>query len=176
MTGLPRFVSQSFTKLILAAALTGALPAMSRAQEAPATAAAPAEASALMAMPATTAPANVTPELKSAVDNYWYYSKVARYDLAAAEGNKIVGSGAQPLDVLVAFEQVAAEHQDAARMDQLLIHFRDVPELKDITTQIIGMVSDGYRARRSDPEIHHRTHRPAHRRRAALRHRDGPAL
>src|SRR5262245_36363253 len=112
MTGLPRFVSRSLSKLALATALVGVLPAMSHAQDAPAP----------MAVPATTAPATVSPELKGAVENYWYYSKVALYDLANAEGQKIVGSGAQPLDVLTAFEQVSAAHQDAARMDQLLVH------------------------------------------------------
>src|SRR5438045_4651651 len=85
------------------------------AQPAPADAGAPA--------PATPAPEGAAPDanaakpqapadLKTAVENYWHYGKVARYDLANVEGNPILASGPQPVQGLETFEQVAEQRKD----------------------------------------------------------------
>lgn len=100
--------------------------------------------------PAASAPV-AGPELQSAVEQYWHYGKIARYDLAAAEGKKIITAGAEPLSVLTAFEAVAAQRQDD--LDQWLLRWQGVDQLKDVTTQIIKVLNEGYRARRSSPDF-----------------------
>jgi hypothetical protein len=148
MTGLPRFASQPAKLLLTIAALAvpvmGAAPVF--AQAAPAAGGA--------AQPAAAAPA-VNPELKNAVENFWHFGKIARYDLASAEGQKIVAAGADPEAVLSAFEQVAAEHQDAQRMDDWLLRWQGIDAMRDVTSQVAKLVAEGYRARRSSPNFMH---------------------
>ncbi|HMB94711.1 MAG TPA: hypothetical protein VKK61_01595, partial [Tepidisphaeraceae bacterium] len=106
--------------------------------------------SSLSAQEQTTAP-TTNPQLKDSVENYWHFGKVARYDLASAEGQKILAAGADPLTVLSTFESVAADRQD--NLDQWLLRWQAVPALKDVDTKIIGVISDGYRQRRADPKF-----------------------
>src|SRR5262245_23840851 len=119
MTGLPRFALnplKSITTLALVAGLS--LPAALLAQEAttapgaaptePAPAPTPAPTPTPVAAPGAAAAApEITPELKNAVESFWHYGKVARYDLANAEGQKIIAAGADPETVLRAFEATA---------------------------------------------------------------------
>jgi hypothetical protein len=85
----------------------GAPPAPSPAP-APAPEATPAPAAATPAPPPTTPPPEATAapapapakDLKTSVRDFWHYGKVARYDLANAEGQKILASGAQPVQIL----------------------------------------------------------------------------
>src|SRR5262245_65951290 len=91
MLGLPRFALKSIRILTLACALVVpavALPGTLLAQDAPA--------------PAAAAP--VPKELQSAVENYWFYGKVARYELSVAEGQKIVSSEAEGETILATLE------------------------------------------------------------------------
>src|SRR4051812_35713117 len=98
MIGLPRFTRNTFRIITLTSVLAG-----TSAISTPVLAQAPAAAQ--PAAGATTAP-TPSKELKDAVENFWYYGKVAKYDLAAAEGQKILDSGSDPEAVLIAFEQV----------------------------------------------------------------------
>src|SRR5439155_25971787 len=85
-------------------------PAPDAAAPAP-DAAAPAPDAAATA-PAATEPAAAQPpqasSLGESVDNYWHYTLIARYDLAKAEGERILNSGSKPEEILAAFEAVAA--------------------------------------------------------------------
>ncbi len=140
MTGLPRFAPyflKRFTLLTALVALAGAWPVPALAQVAPAA-----------TSPAATSP-GANSDLKSAVENYWHYGKIARYDLAAAEGKKILDAKPDPETVLSTFEAVAAERKD--NLDQWLLRWQGVDPMKDVTTQIVQLVSEGYRARRSSP-------------------------
>lgn len=91
---------------------------------------------------------SVDAELRTDVDNYWHYGKIARYDLAAAEGQKIVARKDQPQAVLLAFEAVSSAHQD--NLDQWLLRWQGVDSMRDVTTQIINVLAEGYRQRRAD--------------------------
>src|SRR5678815_329124 len=104
MTGLPRFTRNPLRIITLTSVLAvpGVLSTPIWAQEQAAAQPAPGAA-------ATTAP---SAELKDAVENLWYYGKVAKYDLAAAEGQKILDSGAPPESVLIAFEEVSRSRND----------------------------------------------------------------
>ena len=112
MTGLPRFAPNT-TKTLKMFALAIALclpargsfaqPATAPAADAPAVATPPTPAATEMPAPqaagqpaaAAAAAPSITPEVRNAVENYWHYGKIARYDLAAAEGQKILASGAR---------------------------------------------------------------------------------
>jgi hypothetical protein len=135
MLGLPRFALKSIQVLTLAG--VWALPIIAQptrlaAQEAAAPAAAP-----------------IPKELQDAVENYWFFGKVARYELSVAEGHKIVASDADAETVLRAFEHVSSQRGD--NIDEWLIRFQGVPQMKEVTEQVINKVSEGYRARRASP-------------------------
>src|SRR5688572_2057602 len=92
-------------------------PAAAPATEAPAQPATPAPAApaptdtapapAAPAAPGAAAPAQGEPnaDLQRAVANYWHYGKIARYDLQAAEGEKILAQGSDPVAVLRPFHR-----------------------------------------------------------------------
>ncbi|MEO6436910.1 MAG: hypothetical protein ABIP55_14275, partial [Tepidisphaeraceae bacterium] len=88
-------------------------------------------------------------ELKSAVENFWHYGKIARYDLAVAEGKKVVAAKGTPVPVLLAFEKVAADRKDV--LDEWLLRWQATEPLKDVTSQIITILNQGRQSRRSDP-------------------------
>ncbi|WP_428939887.1 hypothetical protein [Fontivita pretiosa] len=98
-----------------------------------------------------TAAPPVNREIRNAVENYWHYGKVARYDLAAAEGQKVLASTATPLELLQTFEAVAAERKD--NLDEWLLRWHGIEPMKDVTKQIIDKLAEGYRARRADPKF-----------------------
>jgi hypothetical protein len=95
------------------------------------------------------APGDASKELTNAVENYWHYGKIARYDLAAAEGQKILESKDNPVAILETFEKVAASHKD--NMDQWLLRWQGVDPMRDVSVQIINVINEGYRTRRADP-------------------------
>ncbi len=134
--------------------------APAEAPAAPAAPATPAAPEAPPAAPAAAAPgaqANATTpaqpaadaELKDAVENFWHYGKIARYDLALAEAQKILAKKDKPADVLAAFEQTADERKD--NLDQWLLRWQGTQQLKDVTSQIISLLNEGRRTRRANP-------------------------
>ncbi|MBV8780893.1 MAG: hypothetical protein JO353_05790 [Phycisphaerae bacterium] len=158
--------------LAAALALPCVAPTASRAQDAakPATPAADASAGATPAAPAATpaaetpaivpppnispeaatTPSTVTPELKTMVDNFWHFGKIARYDLATAEGSKILGAGQQPQDVLGAFEMAANSRGD--NLDQWLLRWQNIDAMKDVTAKLVAVLNQGYIARSGNPD------------------------
>jgi hypothetical protein len=119
------------------------------AEAAPA-APAPAESA---AAPAAAKPADPDQELKDAVENYWHFGKVVRYDLAAAAAQQILKFKDQPLKVLEAFEQTAQRHEDAGKIDYWLLKWQGTDQLREPTNQIMQVINAGHRARRSDPKF-----------------------
>src|SRR5271169_2369117 len=162
-----RFAPNPFTLLALLAATLFVAPVMAQDMAAPATAPAAADATPAVTTDATTAPAGTEPaaapvaeaatapaateDLKDSVENFWHYGKIARYDLATAEGQKILAAGADPDTVLTTFETVAGDRHDD--LDQWLLRWQGVDAMKDVTTQITKVVADGYRARRSSADF-----------------------
>jgi hypothetical protein len=105
------------------------------------------------AAPASAAakPAEADPkqELKDAVDNFWHYGKIARYDLATAAGQQIIAAKDKPQDILENFERVAQERGDD--LDQWIIRWQGIEPLKAQANQIMGLLNEGRRARRANP-------------------------
>lgn len=152
---IPARLPAHFAQLALACslALAPALPCFAQ-DAAPADQPPPAEAP--QTAPATQGGAQAIPaELRSAVENFWHYGKIARYDLAAAEGQKIIAAKATPVPVLLAFEQVAMERKDPSgrpdNIDQWLLRFQGTEQLKDVSSEIIGILNAGRRTRSGDP-------------------------
>jgi len=102
---------------------------------------------------ATAAPMDPDKALYSSVADFWHYGKIARYDLANAQGQKVLQSGAEPVKVLEAFEKVTSERErEAAALDRWMLRFQATPELKDTATALSKVIQDGHYARRSTPE------------------------
>jgi len=149
MMRLPRF--GAFSSSILLAAVM-ALPYSSLAQEmqpaAPAT-----EEGAAQSTPAGGAPAEANKSLDAAVADFWHYGKIARYDLANAEGQKVLQAGAEPVQVLEAFEKVVGQRErEPAALDRWMLRFQSIDPLKETATQIQKLLQEGHYARRSMPE------------------------
>lgn len=97
------------------------------------------------------APAAIDPALKTVVENYWHFGKVARYELAAAEGQKILSMGKDAEEVLRAFEAVSADRGD--NLDQYLLRWQGIEQMKDVNASVVKVIADGYVARRSDTKF-----------------------
>lgn len=98
-----------------------------------------------------TAPAaasNVPAELATAVENYWHYGKIARYDLQNAEGKKIIDSGAEPGIVLEAFEKTAANRGDD--LNNWVLRWQGIKDAAETATTIHQTLQKGRYGRRAD--------------------------
>lgn len=115
--------------------------------------------------PATDAAPEPEPEPKESslvetVDNFWHWSAIARYDMAAAAGNRIVNSGATPEEVLAAFEQVATRRSRARAagrasegLDLALIRWQGIQPLREVATKLTQLINQGYDARAMDQKF-----------------------
>lgn len=97
---------------------------------------------------AVTGVSPVDPVLRKAADDFWHYSSVARYELAAAEVKKIVDAGADPLSVLKAFNAVAAERK--LDLDRWVTRWQGIEALKEPATELAGILDKGRLALRAD--------------------------
>jgi hypothetical protein len=100
---------------------------------------------ALSQAPAVTQTAN---PLASSAGDFWHFAKIARYDVAAMRGKAVLESGATPLEVLLAFEQVASSRKDD--LSQTMLRWSQVPELKDTVLALQEVLVEGRYARRSE--------------------------
>lgn len=88
--------------------------------------------------------------LQLAVENFWHYAKVARYDLAKEEATKILAVKENPSAILDAFEKVVSD-RTGDNLDVWMIRWQGVPEVADVVGQLTGVLEEGRRARRADP-------------------------
>jgi hypothetical protein len=109
---------------------------------------------------ADTTEAPAKPTLDDLVDTYWHYGKVARYDVAADAGQKILDSGSDNSAILMAFEAVAARHNDV--IDTWMLRWRGLPTgdvvdragveaMRKVSAKLDDILNQGYADRRSDP-------------------------
>jgi len=83
----------------------------------------------------------VDPELKRAVEDYWHYGKIARYDLQNAAAERVLAKADNPRAVLEAFRTVAQDRKD--NLDQWLLRWQGVKESSDNATKIIQLLGQG---------------------------------
>lgn len=93
---------------------------------------------------------NADPLVK-AVEDFWHYGKVARYDLAVAKAGDITAAAGDPIKVLEAFEKVAGDRSDD--LNEWVIRWQGVPETKDVAGQIAEIINKGRFERRAKPEF-----------------------
>lgn len=109
----------------------------------------------LLAQPAATPAASKadtpTTQLLSQVDDFWHYAKIARYDLAANAGNKLLGEKATPRQVLAAFQEIAQQHHDS--LDQWLLRWQGVDSMRDVTARILTTLKEGQFQLRADQDF-----------------------
>lgn len=127
--------------------------------------------------PATPAPAPATPDatatpatpgaeaqpldpaLVKHTEDFWHYGKIAKYELAAGEGNEILKLNAQPVDVLRAFDLVTGatggpNSPGSLRNDDAtawLLRWQQNDKMKDVAIKLLGVLEDGRRKRNTDP-------------------------
>ena len=90
------------------------------------------------------------------MEDFWHWGKIARYDLAAAMGKKILTATEPPLEILKTFEAVAADKQDV--LDQWMLRWQslDTPKgspalaMKETTNQLMQLLDKGRYERRKD--------------------------
>jgi len=87
--------------------------------------------------------------LQQEVEDFWHFGKVARYDVAVADANKILQSGADPVKILTTFEKVTSDRGD--NLDEWLVRWQGVDEMKDVTKQLVDVLNKGRYTRRADP-------------------------
>jgi len=133
----------TWSRLVLSAAVsaTCVLSSLVRAQDATAPAAAPATA------PATAAPDLSGKPLSTLADDFLHYSLVNNQELAQANAQAILSSGAKPEDVLKAFEDVSQDRD----YHQILLQDARRPDLKDTASKLSDLLDEGFRNVARDP-------------------------
>ncbi len=110
----------------------------------------PVHAQAQPATPPAAPQAAANESLKDSVDNFWHYGKIARYDIAAAEAQHILSLNSDPQVLLSTFEDISQQHHD--NLDEWLLRWQSVDQLRDVDSQLITALAAGHMARRGDPK------------------------
>lgn len=158
MMRLPRtLISLGISSALSSPILLGGV---ARAADAAAPADKPASAVAAALAAARLPAVTVSPQVANAAENFFHYASVARYELARAEGEKLLGmTGAQPLEVLTAFEKVVADRNQRVPADrrvelyERMLSWQRVPDLKDVSAKLIGIFNKGNETRRADAQF-----------------------
>jgi hypothetical protein len=89
-------------------------------------------------------------DLATAVENYWHYGKIARYDLQNAEGKKILDAGTDPTALLELFEKTASRHGD--NLDDWILRWQGVKDASATATSIAQALQKGRYSRRANQD------------------------
>ena len=107
---------------------------------------------------ATAAPEEspINADLKRASDDFFHYASIGRYDLAKAEGEKIIGMNADPMEVYRAFQATVEDRNRRVNPDRRIELYERVlswqrqPELKDIGAKLISIFNQATYKQRSN--------------------------
>lgn len=89
--------------------------------------------------------------LTKAVEDFWHFGKVARYDLAVARAADITAAAGEPTKVLEAFEKVAGDRGDD--LNEWIIRWQGIDETKEVANQLAEIINKGRFERRGNPEF-----------------------
>jgi hypothetical protein len=96
-------------------------------------------------------PARAQPNpLDIAAENYWFFAKTAKYQLAAQAGEQALAAGAQPREVLEAFDKVARSRGD--NLFETLYRWLSIEQLRDTTQKLINVLKQGQAGVYQDPK------------------------
>ncbi len=98
--------------------------------------------------PAAATGPEIPAELATAVENYWHYGKIARYDLQNAEAEKILAAGADPAVVLAAFEKTSTARGDV--LDNWILRWQGVKDASETATKVAQLLQTGRGGRKAD--------------------------
>ncbi|HSI32959.1 MAG TPA: hypothetical protein VK986_05160, partial [Tepidisphaeraceae bacterium] len=87
------------------------------------------------------------PTFESA-ETFWHFAKIAKYDQAIAEGEKLLASNPAAPEMLAAFEAVARERGDD--LFDTLLRWGGNEKLKDISQKLVGKLKEGQTGRITD--------------------------
>lgn len=90
----------------------------------------------------------VNAALAQAADDFWHYAKVARYDLANQAAAEVLKHAKQPTQVLSAFRKASSDRNDD--LDEWMLRWQQIPQLKDSVTKIDALLNKGRYAQRSN--------------------------
>ena len=107
----------------------------------------PADAAAAPAAPVAAVPEKADP-LSKMVDDFWHYGKIARYDLAAEAGKRILASGVPPEEILADFKTVTRDRQDD--LNSWLIKWQQIDAMKEVSTNLMAALRTGQEKKRFD--------------------------
>ncbi len=85
-----------------------------------------------------------------AVEDFWHYGKIARYDLANTKADEVLAAGATPTKVLEAFEKIASDRGD--NLDEWMIRWQGVEAVKEKAAALAKVINEGRFERRANPE------------------------
>ncbi len=114
---------------------------------------------------ATTAPAappaeDVTPAdapLVDVVEALLHYGTLARYDVAAIQGQKILDAGAKPQEVLAAFETVMnrrmRDRKTGPSLENMLDTWMSIEQTKEVSAKLRDVLNEARVARMADPKF-----------------------
>jgi len=98
----------------------------------------------------------INADLKRASDDFFHYASIGRYDLAKAEGEKIIGMNADPMEVYRAFQATVEDRNRRVNPDRRIELYERVlswqrqPELKDIGAKLISIFNQATYKQRSN--------------------------
>jgi hypothetical protein len=109
--------------------------------------------------PDAAAPAEETPvntDLKRSSDDFFHYASIGRYDLAKAEGEKILAMNADPSEVYRAFQASVTDRNRRVTPDrrielyERILSWQRQPELKDVGAKLVSIFNQATLKQRSN--------------------------
>lgn len=155
MNRLPRALSVVALGGPMVFAQLGAAPASRNAPppaaaDAPASnAAAPAPADgAATAPPPAAAGGQAKMSVADQVENFWHYTRIARYDLAKNAAQALLSSGATPREITENFERVTARGN--VTVDEWLARVQQIDAMRDTAAKLVDVINKGLGQRNQD--------------------------
>src|SRR6185295_13577022 len=104
-------------------------------------------------------PAAVNADLKRIADDFFHYASIGRYDLAKAEGEKIIAANADPMDVYTAFQASVEDRNRRVNPDRRIELYERVlswqrqAELKEVGAKLISIFNQASFKQRSNTGV-----------------------
>jgi hypothetical protein len=117
---------------------------------------APAPAPAPTAKTPAAEEAPINADLKRAADDFFHYASIGRYDLAKAEGEKVIGMNADPMEVYRAFQATVEDRNRRVNPDrrielyERILSWQRQAELKDVGAKLISIFNQATFKQRSN--------------------------
>jgi hypothetical protein len=81
-----------------------------------------------------------TPAMMGA-ENFWHFAKIAKYDLAVAEGQKLLDANIPAAELLAAFQAAARDRRDD--LFETLFKWMAVEPMKDVSQKLVTKLKEG---------------------------------